>query len=1210
MWALLAGLILAITSWGFVGVSPANADDAPTAPQPAATSNLEVNFIPADGKTIADYDMWVWSSGSDARVIEFSSTTPEGWLNAVIDTSAATPAFENTTNLNVIVREGKAWGGWQTSDLAVTSPSQVWIDSATPSLVTTTPPSSTEPAPTSVDITVHYVRYDDSYPGWNIWTWLPGQDGYRVDFDANQTATWTVENPAGVTSVGLIVRKSVDGNDWAQKNSGDDLFITNFPDGAAEVWIVQGNPTIFTSPADLPEAPDTRCLDLHTDAFNDTYYYDGELGAIYTPTATTFRLWAPTAESVAFLDYTGGDTPVRTEMTAGEKGTWEHHATGDAEGTIYNYELTFADGTVTESMDPYARASTANSQRTVVVDVENLNPVGWNAERMPAFSSIQDATIYEAHIRDLTIGADNGIENKGKFLGLTEGGTTTSSGNPTGLDYIDSLGVTHVQFLPMYDFGSINETGDLSYGAQYNWGYDPMNYNVPEGSYSTDPTDPEARIVEMKSMVDAIHDRDMYVIMDVVYNHVYSPASSPLQKTVPDYYFRMDDSCSFYNGTGVGNETASEQPMMRKYMVDSIVYWADVYNIDGFRFDLMGIHDVQTMNEIRAALNEIDPSIVVLGEGWAMGNHPDGVTGANQYNADLLPGISFFNDSFRDTVKGDNFVLANKGYVNDGGASGWDVWNNLIGAQYVRDYQAPYQSVVYNEAHDNYTMYDKLKGSLPGASEDEIVRRHTLATSLQFLANGTNFVHAGQEFLRTKYGDHNSYASPDFVNEFTYDRAAEEQYAPAVEYFRDLQEFRTNNDWLRLDSYEKVNAVYRDPVVDGQHLSYRVTPQALGGAEADHFVFVNAGSQAWPAEVPAGSYDVLISDMSVLDTPERITSSGTIEVPALSVVVLKATNAKVTVTATAEWVDELGNPLAAGLTPETARVDVTNGAGEPPMTFTLQKAGGWSATSSPSVGVGADGAPIEFTLVPEAIDGFAVEAAPIGAAVAGNAAGTLTYTLQKSAVTVSATTAFTDADGAALDPAQVPAGLQAAIVDSAGAEVGVLELADGTVASEKLRRYDSAGAEVAYSLGAVSVAGFTVTLGEPARDGDGNVAYAITVHQDAQTPEPEPAKPVQGSKKVAASVAEAKALSARIGGLDTLVVASYGGNVDDAAAAELATQLGTVVVYTHPTKLSAEIVELIAAEGITEVHVMGGPDAIAKKIESQLVKLGLEVARG
>lgn len=588
-------------------------------------------------------------------------------------------------------------------------------------------------------------------------------------------------------------------------------------------------------------------------AFDEQYSYDGPLGAQYSSSHTTLRLWAPTATAVETVIYSN-DAEETQAMERCDRGVWELTLPSDRAGTHYNYRLTFPDGSFAESTDPYARAVTANGARTVVVDPE----IGDAGTRMLPFSSPLDAIIYEAHIRDLTIAPDNGIANKGKFLGLTETGTRTSNGNLSGLDYLTSLGITHVQLLPIYDFGSVDELGDLSFNAQYNWGYDPVNYNVPEGSYATNPADPMSRITELKTLVRTLHDNGLRVVMDVVYNHVYSTDSSPLEKTVPGYFFRKDDDGNFCDATACGSETASERAMVRRYIVDSVTYWARTYNLDGFRFDLMGIHDVATMNAVREALNEIDPSIIVIGEGWDMGNHPEGVQPANYFNASAMPGIAHFNDEFRDAMKGRVFDPEAPGFVSgaDTEKSALAIYTSITGAQGVRDFASPAQSVIYNEAHDNHTMFDKLALTLPGASDVELLTRHMLATAIQYLANGIIFIHAGQELLRTKGGLDNSFASPDEVNFFDYDRAA--TFARSLELFRALNRWRrthvagSSEAWMKVDSYADIEERYQLVHADAGRLAYRVDTTD---------VMINATAELWSfGETLVPAFGIITSD--------------------------------------------------------------------------------------------------------------------------------------------------------------------------------------------------------------------------------------------------------------------------------------------------------------------------------------------------------------
>lgn len=632
---------------------------------------------------------------------------------------------------------------------------------------------------------------------------------------------------------------------------------------------------------------------LHSKEFNDKYYYDGELGAIYSKEKTLFRLWAPTAKQVELIDY---NLNKEYPMQSLDRGIWELALYRNCELMQYNYRLHFADGKIETSTDPYSRSLTANSLRSVVVDLFKTNPQNWGETRMPSFSGA--AIIYEVHIRDLTIGKNNGITNKGKFLGLTEENTRTTKGNLSGLDYLSNLGVTHVQLLPINDFGTVDECAELGYNAQYNWGYDPLNFNVPEGSYISDPGNPIKRISEPKQMIAAMHKKGLRVIMDVVYNHVYttldklgSQYKSSLEKTVPGYYFRMKKDGSFYDGTGCGNEAASEQPMMRKYIIDSVCYWAKEYRIDGFRFDLMGILDIDTMHAVRAELDKIDPSIIILGEGWDMGTHPRGSEGANQRNIHKLPGIAVFNDWYRNTIKGGN-SLNDKGFINGGNNIGfsWALLNNIKGMQHNEyyTYNSPLQSVVYNEAHDNFTLYDQLVRN--GYFEEEIIKMHALALCTQYIANGIVFIHGGQEFLRSKKGDQNSYASPDSINEFDYDRV--EDYLENYKLFKSLNEFRKKYNFVRLNNYNDINKSYTHDYLPGtigiNNLGYKVSKTIIDENKIEHdaYILINSGNKPLNAPLPKGDYKLIIDGMRVYDNTEMYYSEGYIEVPAMSLILL------------------------------------------------------------------------------------------------------------------------------------------------------------------------------------------------------------------------------------------------------------------------------------------------------------------------------------
>lgn len=403
---------------------------------------------------------------------------------------------------------------------------------------------------------------------------------------------------------------------------------------------------------------------IRSEEFDKLFYYSGnDLGNIYTPQHTKFRVWAPTASEAKLVTYKKWNDKIGTEinMQQGEKGTWKAELKGNQKGLFYTYKVRIGDKW-TEAVDPYARAASVNGDKGAVVDLEETNPKKWKANKSPKFKNPEDAIIYELHVRDLSIQPESGIKQKGKYLGVTEKGTRGPEGVKTGLDHMKDLGVTHVQLLPIFDYASVNEENLNE--PQYNWGYDPKNFNVPEGSYSTNPYEPTVRITELKQMIQTLHDNNLRVVMDVVYNHMYNAAESNFHKLVPGYYYRYNEDGTFANGTGVGNDTASERKMMRKFMVDSVAYWAKEYNLDGFRFDLMGIHDYETMNEIRNAVNQIDPSIILHGEGWDLNTPLAAELKANQKNAEKMKGIAHFNDNIRDGLKGSVFEEKENGFVN------------------------------------------------------------------------------------------------------------------------------------------------------------------------------------------------------------------------------------------------------------------------------------------------------------------------------------------------------------------------------------------------------------------------------------------------------------------------------------------------------------------------------------------------------------------
>ena len=550
-----------------------------------------------------------------------------------------------------------------------------------------------------------------------------------------------------------------------------------------------------------------------TKDFEDRYTYTGaDLGAVWTKEKTVFRVWAPTAISVRVRLYQSGmpganDLLEQLEMRRDVKGTWVAEKSGDLNGIYYTF-LVDRESIVKEACDPYARAVGVNGFRAMVIDLSGTDPDGWERDKNPkAVASPVDAVVYELHVRDLSMDAASGIAHKGKFLGLTERGTKNSMGYPTGLDHIRDLGVTHIQLLPVYDFGSVDES--LPEQDQYNWGYDPVNYNVPEGSYATDARDGAVRIRELKHAVQAIHDAGMGVVMDVVYNHVYDQNRFCFNRIVPGYFSRANEYGQYSQGSGCGNDTASERSMVRKYIVDSVKYWAEEYHMDGFRFDLAGLLDVDTVRQCMEEVRKIRPEVLFYGEGWNMDSWvtKPGVKLANQHNAALLPGFGFFNDSFRDTVKGTVFDNDAPGYVS--GALDQEEWvrESVMG---LNDWcNSPEQTVNYVSCHDNMALFDRLTQSVPYAEDAEIVSMNKLAAAMCLLSQGMPLMQAGEELLRSKplpdgTFDVNSYRSPDSVNSIKWGCLSKKLYRDVRDYYKGLIAFRKAHSGLRLRSAREV----------------------------------------------------------------------------------------------------------------------------------------------------------------------------------------------------------------------------------------------------------------------------------------------------------------------------------------------------------------------------------------------------------------------
>nr|QGA72102.1 type II pullulanase [Lactobacillus iners] len=602
-----------------------------------------------------------------------------------------------------------------------------------------------------------------------------------------------------------------------------------------------------------PKAIDVRSY-VRSKDFDDKYFYaNDDLGSTYSKEKTTIKLWSPIATKVTLRLYKNLDNssqPDKTiDLTCGDKGVWSTTLTDqDYKGWAYDYRLEFADGHVTTTDDPYSTATTINGVRSVIEDVDNIKPADFI--KMPAFTKPTDAIIYEAGVRDLTADKNANVKHPGQFLGLTQEGTKTDTGYPTGLDYLKKLGVTHVQFLPMYDFGSIDEAHPSN---AYNWGYDPVNYNVPEGSYSSKPADPAARILEMKEMINALHKQGLRVVMDVVYNHVYGLDKQAFDKVVPGYYFKYDDNGNMVDDIKLGNAVASQRRMVRKYIVDSVKYWAKNYHIDGFRFDTMGVLDTDTMAEVYKEINKINPGTLIYGEGWEVKPN-ERPKEASYVHANLIPNVGFFGDNLRNAVIGESGSFGNarsglaQGNLTDKDKNGVSHYQEdaaafvkgFMGSQGFNkhNYLNPGQVINYSTCHDNLTLYDALKAHLPNASVAEFVKRAKLADSMIMLSQGVPLFHSGQEALRTKNGNANSYNADITVNEIDWKRV--EQNKDLVSYFQKLVQLRKTCPAFRMSTYDEIKKNIT-PIVKGEN---GVFAFEIKSADSTMYVIFNVNEKA------------------------------------------------------------------------------------------------------------------------------------------------------------------------------------------------------------------------------------------------------------------------------------------------------------------------------------------------------------------------------
>ncbi|MDE6559870.1 MAG: type I pullulanase [Muribaculaceae bacterium] len=650
----------------------------------------------------------------------------------------------------------------------------------------------------------------------------------------------------------------------------------------------------------------TSTRSVYDRQFENYPTYNGDdLELSVDSTGTHFRMWSPKAEEVTLNLYDtelNGDPYKTINMTFNpENGIWTASEPTQLYGKYYTFKVKHDGKWLAETPGVWAKAVGANGKRAAIIDFANTNPEGWASDKGPQVDNFTDVIIYEMHHRDFSMSPTSGIANKGKFLALTENGTVSPEGEKTGIDHLKELGVTHVHILPSYDYNSVDETNLQA--NTYNWGYDPQNYNAPEGSYSTNPSDPATRVKEMKEMVKALHDAGIGVIMDVVYNHTAENDGSNFELTAPGYYHRHWDDGSYSDASGCGNETASDLQQMRDYIINSVKYWADEYHIDGFRFDLMAIHDTETMNQVAAELKKINPSIFVYGEGWTAGDSPlPAEQRALKENVANMEGIAVFSDDIRDAVKGHYSNAEDRGFATGKPGNEETVKIGIVAstAHPQVDYSkgnnskfpyaaSPQMIVNYVSCHDDLTLTDKLRKSMPDATDEERMSAAKLAQTIVFTSQGTPFMFAGEEIFRDKKGVHNSYQSPDSINAIDWSLKAANR--DQMDYYKGLIALRKAHPAFRMTTADQIAKHLVFDEIDSEKtpnlISYTLKDNANGDSWKEIKVIFNGSDQAQSVELPQGIWQAAVKDGKVDPEAGLANLSGTVSVAPRSALIVK-----------------------------------------------------------------------------------------------------------------------------------------------------------------------------------------------------------------------------------------------------------------------------------------------------------------------------------
>lgn len=633
--------------------------------------------------------------------------------------------------------------------------------------------------------------------------------------------------------------------------------------------------------------------------FEDYPVYNGkDLGVNYTSEKTVFKIWAPKASAVKLRLYQAGDGGEATsvlEMNKRKQGVWELTINKDIKNIYYTFQVLQDSKWLTERPDIYAKAAGVNGKRGMVSDLATTNPAGWEKDTKPALKNFTDIIIYETHIRDISISKNSGIQHKGKFLGIAEAGTKNPDGESTGLDHLRELGITHVHLLPSFDFNSIDESKPDS--TAYNWGYDPLNYNVPEGSYSTNPYDGNIRIREFKQMVQTLHANGIRVILDVVYNHTANRESG-FNQFAPFYFYRQNAAGNYSDATACGNETASERAMMRKFMIESVAYWAAEYHLDGFRFDLMGVHDIETMNLISDTLHKIDPTIFIYGEGWAAGasSLPENLRAVKR-NTYKLNKIAAFSDDIRDGLRGPFDNIKVKGFVSGAKGTAESVRFGIVAStrhpqinyKNVNHSDAPwakepYQTISYVSCHDDNTLFDRLKIDNPDETEAGLIKMDKFSHTIILTSQGVSFLQSGAEMLRTKQGIANSYNSPDSINEIDWSRKT--KYKDVFNYYKGLIALRKHHPAFRMPSAKMIQDNLKfleteDPLI----IAYQLTNNANRDKWKDILILLNGTPTDKTIKIPAGTW-TLAGDGNTINEKGLKQISANVTLPSATAYIL------------------------------------------------------------------------------------------------------------------------------------------------------------------------------------------------------------------------------------------------------------------------------------------------------------------------------------